>query len=77
MAKKNFSRFTLPRSAVGSDASQNFSSPHCPIDELNAWFWWLGAMAQPVPIPNTEVKRGSGDDTLLGKVASRQNQAFN
>ena len=34
-------------------------------------------MAPPVPIPNTEVKHGSGDDTLLGKVASRQNQAFN
>ena len=27
-AKQNFSRFTLPRSAVGSDASQNFSSPN-------------------------------------------------
>ena len=25
--KQNFSRFTLPRSAVGSDASQNFASP--------------------------------------------------
>ena len=34
-------------------------------------------MAPPVPIPNTEVKHGSGDDTLLGKVASRQNQVFN
>ena len=34
-------------------------------------------MAPPVPIPNTEVKHGSGDDTLLGKVASRQNQIFN
>ena len=26
-AKQNFSRFTLPRGAVGSDASQNFASP--------------------------------------------------
>ena len=26
-AKQNFSRFTLPRSAAGSDASQNFASP--------------------------------------------------
>ena len=50
-----------------------------PKDEniLNFWFGWLGAMAHPVPIPNTEVKHGSGDDTILGKVASRQNQAFN
>ena len=31
---------------------------------LNFLFWWLGAMETPVPIPNTEVKRGSGDDTL-------------
>lgn len=29
-------------------------------------------MEPPVPIPNTEVKRGSGDDTRKGKVASRQ-----
>ena len=34
-------------------------------------------MAPPVLIPNTEVKHGSGDDTLMGKVASRQNQGFN
>ena len=34
-------------------------------------------MATPVLIPNTEVKHGSGDDTLMGKVASRQNQIFN
>ena len=34
-------------------------------------------MAPPVLIPNTEVKHGSGDDTLMGKVASRQNQIFN
>jgi len=27
-AKQNFSRFTLPRSAAGSDASQNFASPN-------------------------------------------------
>ena len=31
---------------------------------LNFLFWWLDAMKTPVPIPNTEVKRGSGDDTL-------------
>jgi hypothetical protein len=32
----------------------------------------------PVPIPNTEVKRCSGDDSPIGaKVASRQNQVFN
>ncbi|MBM2817666.1 MAG: hypothetical protein HW401_256 [Parcubacteria group bacterium] len=31
---------------------------------LNFLFWWLSAMETPVPIPNTEVKRGSGDDTL-------------
>ena len=30
---------------------------------FNLQFWWLGAMEPPVPIPNTEVKRGSGDDT--------------
>ena len=31
---------------------------------LNFLFWWLDAMETPVPIPNTEVKRGSSDDTL-------------
>lgn len=33
-------------------------------------------MVTPVLIPNTAVKHCSGDDTLMGKVASRQNQAF-
>ncbi len=35
-------------------------------------------MEPPVLIPNTEVKRSSGDDSLYGaKVASRQNRVFN
>jgi hypothetical protein len=30
-------------------------------------FWWFGAMATPVPIPNTEVKRSCGDDSPMGE----------
>ena len=34
-------------------------------------------MVTPVPIPNTEVKRSCGDDSLIeAKVASRQNKIF-
>ena len=29
--------------------------------------WWFGAVATPVPIPNTEVKRSCGDDSLTGE----------
>ena len=29
--------------------------------------WWLNAGVTPVLIPNTEVKPGSADDTLLGE----------
>ena len=48
------------------------------IGTLKIWFWWFDAVATPVPIPNTEVKRCSGDDSPIGaKVASRQNQVFN
>ena len=46
--------------------------------KLKVWFWWFDAVVTPVPIPNTEVKRCSGDDSPIGaKVASRQNQVFN
>ncbi len=34
-------------------------------------------MATPVPIPNTEVKHRSADDTRKGKVSNRQNKIFN
>ena len=34
-------------------------------------------MVTPVLIPNTEVKHRTADDTLRGKVGSRQNQVFN
>src|SRR3989344_2979285 len=40
-------------------------------------FWWFNAEVTPVLIPNTEVKLGSADDTLTGKVGSRQNIALN
>ena len=33
-------------------------------------------MEPPVLLPNTEVKHSSGDDTLRGKVASRQHRVF-
>jgi hypothetical protein len=46
--------------------------------KLKVWFWWFDAVVTPVPIPNTEVKRCSGDDSPnWAKVASRQNQVFN
>ena len=45
---------------------------------LNLVFWWFGAVAPPVLIPNTAVKRSSGDDSLYeAKVACRQNRGFN
>jgi hypothetical protein len=34
---------------------------------LNILFWWFGAMAPPVLIPNTEVKRSCGDDSPIGR----------
>ena len=34
-------------------------------------------MELPLPIPNRVVKRRSADDTLLGKVGSRQFKGFN
>jgi hypothetical protein len=48
-------------------------SVHVPVfqqkiqNRLNPMFWWFGAMATPVPIPNTEVKRSCGDDSPLGE----------
>ena len=47
------------------------------VNKLNILFWWLNAEVTPVLIPNTEVKLGSADDTLTGKVGSRQNKVFN
>lgn len=38
--------------------------------------WWLVAEETPVLIPNTAVKLSRGDDTLRGKVASRQFRGY-
>ena len=43
---------------------------------MNVPFWCFDAVETPDSIPNSAVKRGSGDDTLLGKVARRQDGAF-
>ena len=45
--------------------------------EFSFLFWWLDAGVTPVLIPNTEVKPCSADDTLTGKVGSRQNRVLN
>lgn len=34
------------------------------LEVLNPAFWWFGAVAPPVLIPNTAVKRSCGDDSL-------------
>ena len=43
---------------------------------MNVPFWCFDAVETPDPIPNSAVKRSSGDDTLRGKVARRQNGTF-
>ena len=44
---------------------------------LKSKSWWFDAVVTPVPIPNTEVKHCSGDDSPNGaKVASRQDFDF-
>jgi hypothetical protein len=35
--------------------------------KLKVWFWWFDAVVTPVPIPNTEVKCCSGDDSPSGQ----------
>ena len=37
------------------------------VKELNVLFWWFNARVTPLPIPNREVKPGSGDDSLNGE----------
>ena len=45
---------------------------------FNVLFWWLDERVTPDPIPNSEVKPLSSDDTLMeGKVASRRNKVLN
>jgi hypothetical protein len=34
---------------------------------LNVLFWWLDGKVTPDPIPNSEVKLASGDDTPCGE----------
>ena len=46
-AKQNFSRFTLPRNAAGSDASQNFASPRPSANKESLLSISIKAYGQP------------------------------
>ena len=61
MSVSRLAQCNLLRLCVGAKIS--FLVKNALTNKLNSVVRWLGAMALPVPISNTVVKHGSGDDT--------------